>query len=205
MKRCIFAILITVSLLISAQALELDFSFGTIGGSGLFSNNKLSGYLEGSLLDFYISTETLNLGLYLSPFNYYITNNAGGLSILNASLFHKTFKPTQRSFLGPFVGIQWIDFADNIPTFKGGIKLSLRDVLTIPYCERKHSYSDSILFHFLDVEVGYIYRTQVSQVFFSIKTDATLLGALILNSLYDEAKEDVKKYAPDYQDRIPKR
>jgi hypothetical protein len=204
MKKLVAISFMSFIFIITIQAQSFNFSIGTIGGSGLFAKNNSIGYLEGSLLDFYITNETFNLGLYISPFNYCVSNNEGALSILNATVFHQTFKLTDTSFIGPFFGIQWIDFNSNIPTIKSGIKISIRDDFSIGFYDKKVNYVEPILFNYLDIELGYINRNKTNQAYFSVKTDVSVFGALITSLLYSNAEENTKKYVPDYKERLPK-
>ena len=203
---------LSLNFLLSASAAwaldsSLDISAGKFGGSFILSKERPEYSLTANLGDFTATHGPSGLGIEISPIAFRMEpfSDYAGISLVNVTVFHRTFKIDDCSILGPFASINWIDFQSNRPIIRTGLKFSWRR----PWGDAETPATTNSLrpvFTYVDFETGYMYRDKPA-FFASVSVDTSVVFAVVAACAYgglmSKAEENTKKVKPDYKDSLP--
>ena len=195
---CIYILLLPGMQVFCETGIHTTFSLGSIGLTGIMTNTpEYGGGFWGSILDVYCLHEKSGLGCEMSPFTVFAGNELR-MNFINVALFHQTFRIAENTTLGPFIGINWLDFIENEPVYRAGLQFKWRGELTTQAEQKKIAYYDPLLFNYCTVEFGTSWYDNAVHVYLVCTTDLSVLGPLIAACLIDEATKNTKKVNPDY-------
>lgn len=182
------------------DAIDFTFSFGSIGGIGrLTESSDIDGGGTASVFDARFCHQKSKLGFDFSPFAITYALDSWEMSVINASLFHETFKIGNYGMFGPFAGIQWLDFQENKPMFNVGLRFRYLNDLEISFYQKEIVYRPPLLFNYITLDLGAFYKKNSYGIFISCKTDISVIIPLILTSISGIAYENTKREYPDFE------
>ncbi len=198
---CSAVLFVLAAVIYASESIHTTFSFGSIGVTGNMAEPaKFDGGGTASVLDIRFLHRKSGLGLDFSPFNFsYYAVDGWEMSFINASVFHETFKIGAYGMFGPFAGIHWLDFQENKPVFTAGLRFRYLNELETSFNQKRIVYVSPLLFNYVTIELGALYRDNSFGVFISCKTDISAAVPLIMAFLGGTAYENTKKVYPDYE------
>ncbi len=189
---------------LAAEPNDYAVSTGRIGGTFLASDGTASGAFTCDLLALTAIHGTSGIGVEFSPFSCRLlsTGDEPSVTLVNCTIFHRTFAVNDTSFCGPFVACNLIDLTGNGPSFKGGLRFSWRTPWTIKGNELAPDSTIKPLFTRLDVETGVLVRDTPS-FYFAVATDPAVFAAIAAVLFMGSATEKADTVRPGASDAIP--
>lgn len=207
----LFCILLCVA---GTAAFAGDFSFGMgagrIGLAGAAGSGFARGAIQGDVLELSAIHEPTGLGVELSPFAYRLVSDWDGsaLTLVNLTLFQRTFSINGSSVLGPFFTVNCLDFSKTGPAFRAGLRFSWRKPWTSHGQEVLEDFPVRPLITLLDLEAGAAWGEGIAQgsprLYAAVSVDAAAFMALAAILSMGTATERVDAVHPGYSGMLPK-
>ena len=192
MKHKVYTIILLTFVSASAHAFgELTFGTGSIGGSICLSQDSFTGFLEGTLLDAHLDFDS-GIGAEINAFKYYVNDTDEGFSLINAALYYRAVRFCKRSWFGPFARLNWLDFSENLLSYSTGLRLNISEPLSADFFGTPVRFSPPLIFKYVDLETGFIYRNKSDYLYASVTVDVSALAAILLMAFETQARDSVR-------------
>lgn len=208
--KFVFLLLCIAGTDVFAQGFSLAAGVGRVGLAGAVGSDFTRGALQGDVFELSATHEPTGIGVEFSPFAYRIVSGWDGsaFSLINLTLFQRTFAINGSSILGPFVAVNWLDFTGNKPSFRAGIRFSWRRPWTSHGDEILESFPVRPLITLLDIETGAAWGEGISQgsptFYAAISVDAAAFACLAAVLSMGTATDRLDAVRPGYSDMLPK-
>ena len=204
MKKIYFVLIFFLlgMVLFAEKGIEPTFSFGSIGATFFAQNSgDFDIAFTATVLDIHLFHPKSRLGFDFSPFYFKIfTDKSWQIELVNATLFHNTFSLGKHSGIGPFAGIHWLDFNENIPTLTAGLRIRYLEELRTTADGSGIMYISPLLFNYVNLDIGLAYRKDFFAFTLAFKTDLSLLPPLAFLVLAGIMGGEREKVPPPYDD-----
>jgi hypothetical protein len=189
---------------LAAEPNDYVVSAGRIGGALLASDGTASGAFTGDLLALTAIHGTSGIGVEFSPFSCRLLSSGDepSVTLVNCTIFHRTFAVNDTSFCGPFVACNLIDLTGNGPSFRGGLRFSWRTPWTFKGEDLAPGSIVKPLFTRLDVETGVLVRDTPS-FYFAVTTDTSVFAVIAAVLCMGTATDKADTVRPGASDAIP--